>query len=110
LLDFLPGHPFATSHALHYTPRRSTRVPNFIGPTLPRSDQGDRDYYCSTMLSLFRAWCAGLDLKHQTKMWEDAFDLHSFSKRDGEVMKNFNIRYECLDAQDDFHTQMKKGS
>jgi hypothetical protein len=25
-------------------------------------------------------------------------------------MKNMNIRYECLDARDDFHAQMKKGA
>lgn len=25
-------------------------------------------------------------------------------------MKNMNIRYECLDARDDFHAQMKKGT
>ena len=24
-------------------------VPNFVGGDLPRSDQGDRDYYCCTM-------------------------------------------------------------
>ena len=25
-------------------------------------------------------------------------------------MKNMNIRYECLDARDDFHAQMRKGA
>ena len=26
------------------------------------------------------------------------------------MMKNFNIRYECLDAHDDYRAQLKKGS
>ncbi|KAF8068798.1 hypothetical protein FPV67DRAFT_1652241 [Lyophyllum atratum] len=42
--------------------------------------------------------------------WEDAFAAEQFTSRHRTFMKNFNIQYECIDAQDDFHAQMKKGN
>ena len=81
-----------------------------MGPSLPRPDQGDREYYCSTMLTLFKPWHTGHNLKSDTETWEDAFEKHSFLQHDKEVMKNANICYECLDSLDDFHAQMKKGT
>lgn len=89
---------------------KTARIPNFVGNTLPRHDQGDREYYCSTMLALFKPWRSGLDLRSPSESWDDAFRSHGFSSRQLEVMKNMNIRYECLDARDDFHAQMKKGA
>jgi hypothetical protein len=62
------------------------------------------------MLALFKPWRSGLDLRCKYISWDEAFLSHSFSARQLEVMKNMNIRYECLDARDDFHAQMKKGS
>ncbi|KAF8231101.1 hypothetical protein L208DRAFT_1143341, partial [Tricholoma matsutake] len=85
-------------------------IPNFIGTTIPRCDQGDQEYYCSAMLTLFRPWRTGLHLKHENDTWNDAFIKYSFSKCQKEIMANMNIQYECLDAQDDFHAQMKKGA
>ncbi|PPQ87199.1 hypothetical protein CVT25_014754 [Psilocybe cyanescens] len=38
-------------------------VPNFVGGPLPRRDNGNRDYYCCSMLTLFRPWRNGGDLK-----------------------------------------------
>ena len=32
-----------------------------------------------------------------------------FNARQLEIMKYFNVRYECLDARDDYAAQMKKG-
>ena len=61
------------------------------------------------MLTLFRPWKTGLNLKNDDDTWNDAFMSHKFSKHQREIMANMNIRYECLDAQDDFHAQMKKG-
>ncbi|KAF9455431.1 hypothetical protein BDZ94DRAFT_1144780, partial [Collybia nuda] len=84
-------------------------IPNFIGPTLPRQDQGDREYYCATMLTLFRPWKTGFDLKLDGQLWDESFQKYEFSKRNLRIIKNMNIRYECLDAHDDFHAQMKKG-
>ena len=108
LLPFLSEHPLAGTHGVRYL--KTARIPNFIGNTLPRHDQGDREYYCSAMLALFKPWRSGLDLRHKSDSWDEAFQSHEFLARQLEVMKNMNIRYECLDARDDFHAQMKKGS
>ena len=108
LLPFLSGHPLAGTHGVRYL--NTACIPNFIGNMLPRHNQGDREYYCSAMLALFKPWRSGLDLRHQSNSWDEAFLSHEFSARQLEIMKNLNIRYECLDARDDFHAQMKKGS
>ena len=105
---FTRDHPLVDTHGVRWS--RRVRVPNFIGESLPRSDQGDREFYCSTMLTLFRPWRNGLDLKSERNTWDDAFTLYEFSPRQLILMKNMNLRYECLDARDDFHAQMRKGS
>ena len=49
-LAFLSEHPQYISHAVRCDlNRKSYVVLNFAGRTLPRCDQGDREYYCSTM-------------------------------------------------------------
>ncbi|KAF8897114.1 hypothetical protein CPB84DRAFT_1650027, partial [Gymnopilus junonius] len=83
-------------------------VPNFLGATLPRCDQGDREYYCCAMLTLFKPWRTGKELK-QCETWDQTFASQFFSERQLQLMNNFNIKYECLDACDDFCAQMKKG-
>ena len=108
--DYLKGHPLFDTHKTRCLPENKALVPNFIGETLPRRDRGDREWYCATMLTLFCPWRSGLDLKQSTQTWDEAFTSHQFSKRQLEVMDNFNLRYECLDASDDFHQEMKKGS
>src|SRR6202050_5110874 len=84
-------------------------VPNFVGGALPRSDSGDRKYYCSTMLAFSKPWRTGKDLKSKEQCWEDAFKIYKFNVRQLEIMKYFNVRYECLGARDDYSAQMKKG-
>ena len=61
------------------------------------------------MLTLFKPWRTGKDLKLQNDSWDDAFTTHKFTSNQVQVMKNFNIRYECLDARDDFSVQLKQG-
>lgn len=107
ILNFADGHPLAKSHGARKV--NKVLVPNFVGQTLPRCDLGDREFYCSTMLTLFKPWRSGFDLKKGEASWDETFLLHPFSGRQLELMKNMNIRYECLDARDDFHAQMKKG-
>jgi Helitron helicase-like domain at N-terminus/PIF1-like helicase len=108
-LPFLSSHPLAQTHGVRLLKLR--RVPNFIGNMLPRRDQGDHEYYCSAMLTLFKPWRSGLDLKtSKFNSWYETFMSHGFTMRQLELMKNMNIRYECLDARDDFHTQFKKGA
>ena len=82
----------------------------FIGGPLPRSDQGDREYYCTTMLTLFKPWRTRKDLKSEGQSWDDSFNDFAFDERQIEVMKFFNLRYECLDTRDNFHAELKKGN
>ncbi|KAF8158596.1 hypothetical protein B0H34DRAFT_656281, partial [Crassisporium funariophilum] len=105
--SFLPDHPQYLTYEVQCKPLSELVVPNFIGGTLPRSDQGDREYYCSTMLTLFKPWRTGHDLKHAEETWEYAFDDYNFSIKQKNLMNNFNLRYECLDARDDYSAQMK---
>src|SRR5882762_2564553 len=43
-------------------------ISNFVGGSLPRCDKGDREYYCTTMLTLFKPWRHGQDLKKKTSL------------------------------------------
>jgi uncharacterized protein DUF6570/helitron helicase-like protein/PIF1-like helicase len=108
---FKTEHPLHGTHAMHLVRDNSRRVPNFAGANLPRRDKGDREYYCCTMLTVFKPWRRGSDLKESgTSSWEDAFRGHGFRGNEIDMMNNFNIRYECLDARDDFRAQLKKGA
>jgi hypothetical protein len=84
-------------------------VPNFAGGSLPRCDHGDREYYCATMLTLFKPWRSGKDLKDEQYSWDETFTSHKFNDHQSQLMKFFNIRYECNDARDDYSKQIKKG-
>ena len=106
---FMTGHPLANTHALMVSPDNGYIVTNFIGGPLPRCDQGDQDYYCMTMLTLFKPWRSGTDLKTKDETWDQTFNNHLFSAKHLQVMKNFNIKYECLDARDDYRAQLKSG-
>ena len=106
---YMPSHPLYATHATKFNPDNLKIVPNFIGPPLPRRDQGDREYYCSTMLTFFKPWRTGNDLKNLNTTWDEEFNSYKFTAQQKQLMKNFNIRYECLDARDDYRAQMKKG-
>ena len=60
------------------------------------------------MLVLFKPWRKGTDLKSADKLWDEEFQQHSFSEEERRYLCNFNVRYECLDARDDYQAQMKK--
>ena len=109
IMSFGKGHPLHDLHGVRHISKNSMRVPNFAGANLPRCDQGDREYYTCTMLTLFKPWRKGTDLKGMNASWDDSFNTYTFSEEDLRLMKNFNIRYECLDARDDYRAQMKKG-
>ena len=70
-----------------------------------KSDAGDREYYCASMMTLFKPWRSADDLKPINKTWDQAFYHHKFTDRQVELMYNFNIRYECHDAKDDYRLQ-----
>jgi hypothetical protein len=109
-------HPFISEdHSLFWThevtcdlTRVSRIVPNFMGGAVPRSDKGDRDYYCVTMMTLFKPWRSPADLKDKLSTWDQVFREHIFRSREQEPIKNFNLRYECNDARDDHYAEMKR--
>ncbi|KIM72479.1 hypothetical protein PILCRDRAFT_81835, partial [Piloderma croceum F 1598] len=106
--SFRPGHPQHNTHKAHMRREDSSIVPNFLPNTLPRSDCGDREYYCCTMLTFFKPWRSGKDLKSSEESWDKAFVAHEFNERQMEIMKYFNLRYECLDARDDYSAKRDK--
>ncbi|KAF6763374.1 hypothetical protein DFP72DRAFT_762276, partial [Ephemerocybe angulata] len=102
------GHPMCASHGVIYSSSRMISVvPSLIGGYIPRADADDRDYYCCTMMTFFVPWRTGLDLKSSTQNWTDVFDNHIFDSRYLTLIQNMNIRYECYDARDDYHLQLK---
>ncbi|PBK59623.1 hypothetical protein ARMSODRAFT_843060, partial [Armillaria solidipes] len=105
---FLDGHTFQKTHYLQMCKDDELLIPNFIGGTLPRRDSGDREYYCCVMLTLFKPWRSGADLKKPEENWHEAFSSYEFTDRQKQLMNNLNLRYECLDERDDFHAQMRK--
>jgi hypothetical protein len=106
---FKDGHPMRATHVVKCDFERLPYiVPNIVGGALPRHDAGNRDYYCCTMLTLFCPWREALCIKLPSESWESAFNAYQFSTRQKQLMRNFNLRYECLDARDDFHALLKK--
>ncbi|KAJ7132918.1 PIF1-like helicase-domain-containing protein [Mycena filopes] len=107
---FLPEHKaLYLSHSVHCDFRKvRATIPNFLGGAVPRSDRGDRDYYCATMLTMFKAWRSPVDVKDDQSTWDQAFQDFDFSERQRELIANFNLRYECNDARDDHYAIMRK--
>jgi hypothetical protein len=110
ILPFLKDHPLYEAHYVEFDENKKNVVSNFVSGSLPRRDRGDREYYCTTMLTLFKPWRSGTDLKNKVQSWDEAFTDHEFSQREHQIMNNFNLRYECLDARDDFSAKLRQGS
>ena len=105
---FLDNHPQRESHYVTSNPKCLNKVPTFLGGSLPRCDRGDREYYCATMLALFKPWRKREDLKQDDHSWDETFTNHKFTLEQNQLMRNFNIRYECNDARDDYSAQLKQ--
>ena len=103
---FLKLHPQFQTHQVSFV-NDDNIVLNFLGGSLPHCDQGDREYYCLTMLTLFKPWRSGKDLKSADQTWDETFNHHNFTFRQQQLMKNFNLRYECIDARDDYSAQLQ---
>ncbi|KAJ7128337.1 hypothetical protein C8R44DRAFT_574441, partial [Mycena epipterygia] len=100
---FSPQHPLYKTHYIRCDRRGlENMVPNFVGGAFPRVDQGDREFYCCTMMTLFKPWRNGKDLKNDIDNWHEAFSDHKFNDKALKLMRNFNVKYECNDARDDF--------
>ena len=107
LRSFLPGHPLSKIRGVHCVQNDPLLVACFMGGSLPRKNIGDRDFYCATMLTLFKPWRTGLSLKLPDVSWNTAFGDFAFSASQERLMKNMNTQYECLDARDDYSAQLK---
>ncbi|KAH7907983.1 hypothetical protein BJ138DRAFT_1013625, partial [Hygrophoropsis aurantiaca] len=99
---FTKEHPLHATHHVRVLTHGEGNIPSFVGGSLPRHDRGDLEYYSSAMLALFAPWRSGRDLKGDNATWEEQFKAFTFSERHVEIMKFFNVRYECLDARDDY--------
>ncbi|KAJ7655448.1 hypothetical protein B0H17DRAFT_956444, partial [Mycena rosella] len=115
--DAVSIHPFQEGHELYEThyircDRRNLdkAVPNFLGGALPRKDLSDREFNCCTMMTLFKPWRSGSDLKNTVDNWDETFREYEFSEKALTLMKNFNVKYECNDARDDFASQDRQRS
>src|ERR1700720_763808 len=60
------------------------------------------------MLTLFKPWRHGKDLKGDDKTWDETFLDYKFTSRQTELMKFFNIHYECNDARNDYSALLKQ--
>jgi hypothetical protein len=50
---FLQNHPLYETHQVSIS-KSKNMVLNFVGGSLLRCDKGDREYYCATILTLFK--------------------------------------------------------
>ncbi|EAU85037.2 hypothetical protein CC1G_04133 [Coprinopsis cinerea okayama7 len=108
---FGPDHPLADSHGLRVnTKAMEYVVPNLLGGTLPRPGVGSENEYGVAMLALFVPWRSGTDLRAPGEDWSAAWNRTAVSPRYETIMKNINLKYECLDARDDFRAQLKAGA
>jgi hypothetical protein len=88
MLDvFLDEHPQSKTHKARMTEEKNAKVPNFQGGILPKKDQGNHEDYCMTMLTLFKPWRTGFQLKELEQSWSEAFEQYEFTERQKEIMK-----------------------
>ena len=76
MYTFLEDHPLYKTHKVKFDKQKKNTVPNFVGGSLPRCDQGDREYYCATMLTLFKSWRSGKFFKNENQSFDEAL-IHS---------------------------------
>lgn len=107
-LYFLSQHPHHDTHFVRLNAEKNAMIPCFVGGILPRRDKGNQEDYALTMLTIFKPWRDGRDLKDTDDSWENAMLSHKFSDRQIEIMDFFHIRYECNDARDDFSARRRE--
>ena len=103
----MQNHPLYETHQVGISKPKNL-IPNFAGGSLPRCDRGDREYYCATMLTLFKPWRHGKNLKEDDQSWDEAFTNYKFTPRQTELMRFFYIHYECNDARADYSKLVKQ--
>jgi hypothetical protein len=73
MYTLLKDHLLRKTHKVKFDKKEKNTVPNFVGGSLPRCDQGDREYYCATMLTLFKPWRSGNFLKKENQSFDESF-------------------------------------
>ncbi|KZV58840.1 hypothetical protein PENSPDRAFT_596371, partial [Peniophora sp. CONT] len=104
---FLVGHPQRLTHDVYLLSEKNARIPMFCGGLIPREDQGNLEDFYVTMLTLYKPWRTGRDLKAPEQTWKDAHEEYSYHQRFVDIQKYCKIRYECLDARDDYRQSRK---
>ncbi|KAJ3551661.1 hypothetical protein NM688_g4575 [Phlebia brevispora] len=106
IMRFKTDHPRHHSHGIVRLDR--ARILVYLGGALPRKDK-QREDYCRAMLTFFfhHGWRTGLELRNAGESWDMSFTRAVFSPRHGQIMKNMNVLYECLDARHDFASQRR---
>ena len=90
-VPYIDHHPQYQTHHVRCIKDTDRIIPNFMNGSLPRRDHGDQEYYCLTMLVLFKPWRSGKDLKKVNQSWHESFNEYNFSDRQKQLMDNFNI-------------------
>src|SRR5882762_10850686 len=70
--------------------------------------EGIESTTCTTMLTLFKPWRHGKNLKEDDQSWNEAFPNYKFIPHQTKLMKFFNMCYECNDARDDYFKLLKE--
>jgi hypothetical protein len=104
---FMPDHPQYHTHTTSSVRDPDSWVVNWVGNTLPRLGSGDDEYYYMTMIVLFCPWRDPLLLKTNGESWHDRFQRENFSDRAIQLMKNFRLFHECVEARDDYSSQRR---
>ncbi|KAH6894768.1 hypothetical protein BKA70DRAFT_1532489, partial [Coprinopsis sp. MPI-PUGE-AT-0042] len=105
---FTDTHPLADTHALRINPGNvETIVPDFVGDRIPRCTSDSDGEYSAMVLSIFVPWTVGTDLRSADETWAHALSRRTLPSRLASVVKNLNLKYECLDARDDYRAQLK---
>ena len=86
-----PKHNYAKTHHIKCMLEEAAVIPNIAGDMLPRRDSGDRNYYYSIMLTLFKPWRTGFDLKMKEESWAESFIEFQFNDRQNTLMDNFHL-------------------
>ncbi|TFK77650.1 hypothetical protein K466DRAFT_508255, partial [Polyporus arcularius HHB13444] len=77
---FHAQHPQAHTHHIALVDGKDGYIPNFIGGSLPQKDVGSWEEYCMTMLTLFKPWRSGNDLRvNFNTLWDELYASFKFT-------------------------------
>ncbi|KAI1782864.1 hypothetical protein LXA43DRAFT_904703, partial [Ganoderma leucocontextum] len=92
---FHSDHPSCDTHRVFVRPPQDAYTINFTGRLLPRSDKGNQEEYCFTMLVLFApgGWCSSVNLQGDSASWRARFDSVDFAPAHRDVMQKMQVLY-----------------